>query len=239
MDTIKIKHKHTKMIAHRGLSGIERENTACAFIAAGNRTYYGCECDVRLSKDNVLVIAHDDNLRRNAGLDVLIKDCTYEELDNVRMYDVVNKEPSDYYSVLTFEDYIKICKRYDKNCIIEYKQDYNKEEIERFIDIINKNEYMNKCVFISFYKNPLVITRELLNNIEIQFLNDKVDEETFEFCKKYNFGLDVHHKAINKEVVKRFHKENLKVNVWTVDDKELAKKYIKMGVDYITTNILE
>ena len=39
-----------------------------------------------------------------------------------------------------------------------------------------------------------------ISDIEIQFLNDKVDEETFEFCKKYNFGLDVHHKDINKKV---------------------------------------
>ena len=98
---------------------------------------------------------------------------------------------------------------------------------------------MEKCIFISFYKEPLVFTREILKEAEIQFLNDKIDEETFEFCKKYNFGLDVHYKAVTKESVKKFHKENLKVNVWTVDDPKLAKELVKMGVDYITTNILE
>ena len=41
MDTVKIKAKGVKMIAHRGLSGIERENTYPAFVAAANRSYYG------------------------------------------------------------------------------------------------------------------------------------------------------------------------------------------------------
>ena len=41
-DTIKIANKqHTLMIAHRGASGIERENTLPAFLEAGKRTYFG------------------------------------------------------------------------------------------------------------------------------------------------------------------------------------------------------
>ena len=40
MDSIKIDSRNTKMIAHRGLSGIEKENTNAAFIAAGNRSYF-------------------------------------------------------------------------------------------------------------------------------------------------------------------------------------------------------
>ena len=43
MDTIKIEKKNTLMVAHRGVSGLEKENTLAAFIAAGNRSYYGVE----------------------------------------------------------------------------------------------------------------------------------------------------------------------------------------------------
>ena len=46
MDTIKFDKKKTVMIAHRGLSGIETENTNSAFVAAGNRSYYGIETDI-------------------------------------------------------------------------------------------------------------------------------------------------------------------------------------------------
>ena len=61
MDTLKIAKEKVKMIAHRGLSGLEKENTIAAFIAAGNRTYYGMECDIHLTKDNVFVVCHDDH----------------------------------------------------------------------------------------------------------------------------------------------------------------------------------
>lgn len=51
MDTRKFKKNSVKVIAHRGLSGIERENTNAAFVAAGNRSYYGIETDVRRTAD--------------------------------------------------------------------------------------------------------------------------------------------------------------------------------------------
>ena len=38
MDTVKIDKKGIKMVAHRGVSGLECENTCSAFIAAGNRS---------------------------------------------------------------------------------------------------------------------------------------------------------------------------------------------------------
>ena len=61
MDTIKIDKNNVKLIAHRGVSGIERENTAAAFVAAGNRSYYGIETDVHVTKDGKFVIIHDDD----------------------------------------------------------------------------------------------------------------------------------------------------------------------------------
>lgn len=51
MDSIKLDTRTAKMIAHRGLSGIEKENTNAAFIAAGNRSYFGIETDVHKTVD--------------------------------------------------------------------------------------------------------------------------------------------------------------------------------------------
>ena len=67
MDTIKIEKKNTLMVAHRGVSGLEKENTLAAFIAAGNRSYYGIETDVHRTADGQFVVFHDDNTQRVAG----------------------------------------------------------------------------------------------------------------------------------------------------------------------------
>ena len=48
METIKVPFKNVKMVAHRGLSGLEKENSLAAFIAAGNRSYFGIECDIQV-----------------------------------------------------------------------------------------------------------------------------------------------------------------------------------------------
>ncbi len=50
MDTIKIEKKNTLMVAHRGVSGLEKENTLAAFVAADNRSYYGVETDVHRTR---------------------------------------------------------------------------------------------------------------------------------------------------------------------------------------------
>ena len=50
-NTEKVNLANVQMIAHRGVSGLERENTNAAFIAAGNRSYYGIETDVHRTKD--------------------------------------------------------------------------------------------------------------------------------------------------------------------------------------------
>ncbi len=49
-----------KMIAHRGLSGMETENTLAAFEAACKRLFYGIETDVHVTKDGKYIIFHDE-----------------------------------------------------------------------------------------------------------------------------------------------------------------------------------
>ena len=62
MDSIKLDTRTAKMIAHRGLSGIEKENTNAAFIAAGNRSYFGIETDVHKTVDGKFVINRGERI---------------------------------------------------------------------------------------------------------------------------------------------------------------------------------
>lgn len=65
---------------------------------------------------------------------------------------------------------------------------------------------------------------DAMNTIKI--LTDKID-------------VDVHYKALTKEIITMLHDRGVKVNCWTVDDKESAEQLCEWGIDYITTNILE
>ena len=51
--------------------------------------------------------------------------------------------------------------------------------------------------------------------------------------------LDVYYKFVTADIVRLCHAHGIKVNVWTVDDPEEARQLVEMGVDFITSNILE
>ncbi|MDZ4195895.1 MAG: glycerophosphodiester phosphodiesterase family protein [Candidatus Izemoplasmatales bacterium] len=70
-------------------------------------------------------------------------------------------------------------------------------------------------------------------------LTDELNDHVIEFCEKYVVHLDIRYDLIDEATIKRLHLIGLKVAVWTVDDKDTAERLIKLGVDYITSNILE
>ena len=73
MNTIKFNKLEAKVVAHRGLSGIERENTAAAFVAAGNRSYYGIETDIWRTADGHFLCCHDGHFTRVGGEEIYVE----------------------------------------------------------------------------------------------------------------------------------------------------------------------
>ena len=65
MNTVSFAKGSVKVVAHRGVSGLETENTCAAFIAAGNRSYWGVETDVRCTADGNFIILHDNTANWN------------------------------------------------------------------------------------------------------------------------------------------------------------------------------
>ena len=70
----------TKIYAHRGFSEKYPENTMLAFEKAVEIGVDGIELDVHLTKDNELVIIHDEDVKRTTNGEGLVKDMTLEEL---------------------------------------------------------------------------------------------------------------------------------------------------------------
>ncbi|MBQ9767985.1 MAG: glycerophosphodiester phosphodiesterase [Lachnospiraceae bacterium] len=82
-------------IAHRGLFDNENipENSRSAFREA-MRHGYGIELDVRLTKDLVPVVFHDDTLLRMCGVEKKVSECTYEELCTYSLLGTEKKIPT-------------------------------------------------------------------------------------------------------------------------------------------------
>ncbi len=227
-----------KMIAHRGLSGMEVENTESAFIEAGKRSYYGIESDVRKTRDGKFVMCHDATLTRIAGKNIEVETSTLEDLLKVPLLPKREDDVKVEY-LTTLERYIIICKEYDKQAILELKSIFTEAEIKNIIDIIDSLGYISRTTFISFDYDNLLYVRKILPEQSAMYLFSAFSTKTIEQLVRDNIDVALSHQALTPNAVNAFHKAGLKVNCWTVDGISRAENLVEMGVDYITTNVLE
>ena len=241
-NTVSIDKKNTKMIAHRGLSGLERENTCPAFIAAANRSYYGIETDVHVGADGEFIIIHDDTTARVSGgrYRLNVEEVTHEVLSDVVLPDLDGTFDRGDIRIPKLSEYIRICKKYGKRAVLELKIPFTREDVVRLTDEISRLDYLHGVTFISFDFNNCVMLREILPDADIQWLtSDEITFEMIEKLKRHSFGIDIYYKRLNREMIDLLHINGISVNCWTCDDKSSAEELALMGVDYITTNILE
>lgn len=75
----------SQIFAHRGASGNYFENTMRAFLGAVQKGADGIELDVQQTKDGQLVVIHDNELLRLAGIDQRIDQLTSQELQHIKI----------------------------------------------------------------------------------------------------------------------------------------------------------
>ncbi len=237
-DTIRLPgHGNTKMVAHRGVSGLECENTAAAFIAAGNRSYWGVETDIWRTIDRRYMCNHDGRTGRICDTDLVIEKSTFEALRSLRLRDTDGKSDRGEIMLCTPAEYRKICEKYGKVCVPELKSNFTEDEIAEIIGIFGG--YLDKTVFIAFNIANLDLVRRVKPDQTCQFLTGSWNDGLPDMLAERKMDLDIAWPALTEERIASCHEKGILVNCWTVDDPAKAEELISWGVDYITSNILE
>ena len=133
-------------VAHRGLfNNVDiPENSIPAFVEARENNF-GIEMDVQMSADGVLVVFHDDSLKRMTGADGLVCEKTFEELRKLRLLDTDCQIP-------TFEEFLQAAG--GVNLVVEIKTHKNIGELEQKVVDALANYQGNYCIE-SF--NPYIV----------------------------------------------------------------------------------
>lgn len=220
-----------RIIAHRGYWKSEgsAKNSITSLKKAAEARVYGSEFDVQLTKDQNVVVNHDDTIK---GL--MISDVTYAELKDIKLN---NGE-----RISTLDDYLEAGKALPNiQLILEIKPHRTKAEEDAVTAIVVrkvKEMKMEKQVeYISFSMNICEQLVKLTPNSEIAYL--KSDMAPKELKAKGINGIDYHYKAfeMKPEWVDEAHQLGMKVNVWTVNDTKLIQKMLDLKVDFITTDL--
>lgn len=228
----------TKLIAHRGLSGFECENSAAAFIAAGNRDYFGIETDLRRTADGAFVLLHDHHTERVADKNLTVAEATLAELQVLRLKDLPRKteQTRTHLRIPTLEEYLTICKYYHKTAVLEIKIELTETAAKAILNKIKENGMEQNTIVIDFSFDNLVLLRKLAPSLPIQYLTSVYSDFLLKRLLEHNFGLDIYYPALTEEIVRELHDHGISVNAWTVDDLAIAQKFADWGIDFITTN---
>ncbi len=123
------KYSH-RLVGHRGLMVSHPENTLVGYQAAIAGGARFIECDLQLTKDKQVVVLHDDNLKRTAGIDASIFDLDLKEAMNTSVHQP--NEFGDEYKrefIAPLNAFVKLVAKHPQvKAMIEIKQ----ESIDRF-----------------------------------------------------------------------------------------------------------
>lgn len=232
----------TQIVAHRGYwnTGGSAENTISALQNAHKAELYGSEFDINMTSDGVLVICHGPAVGTIAD----VQKASFSEVMKVRLG---NGE-----GVPTLEEYLKSGKRGMKiksadgpsknvrvRLVAEVKPDTPQQEEEvvtKLAALVKKIKLQDQISVISFSYNACLLAVKYLPGVSVQYLmGDKTPEELHAVGIT---GIDYHHSLLllNPDYIERAHKLGMTVNVWTVNDRNKIDTFVKLGVDYITTD---
>ena len=213
-----------KIIAHRGIYNSKiKENTYLAiFNAFNNKNIYGVEFDIRLTKDNKIVIIHDKTINRTSNGIGIVENMTLKELQK---YNFGSK--NFYQTIPTLEKILEI--NTNKLFLIEIKVSNNSKLFSKILlDILDKCK-TKKIYLMSFNKDILNIIRSNNKNLNIGLIYLTNNIKSY----KYNFYV-LYDKFINKDLINNLINRNKEIFIWTINNnKELSK--IKNKINNIST----
>jgi len=215
----------TIVIAHRGASAYEPENTLKAIKRALDLNAKMIEVDVRLSKDEHIIVIHDESVDRTTNGKGYVKDLTLEELKKL------NAGKGE--RIPTLQEVINAVRK-RAILIIEIKV-LNIED--SLVKIIEKEGIEKEVVITSFY-HPILRRIKELNQIirtGVIFKCHPIKSADLALNARAN-SLFPEYKYVSKEMIKEAHEYDLKIYPWTIDDRNRANQLIEMGVDGIVTN---
>jgi glycerophosphoryl diester phosphodiesterase len=235
-----------EIIAHRGESADAPENTLAAFALAWQRDVRAIELDVHLTKDDRLVVCHDADTKRTAGISRLIRESTWEQLKDLDVGRWKDNRFSGEKLPLLQSALATIPA--DCRCFIEVK--VGPEAIPALLRVIAASKKSpEQLPIISF--NPDTIAeaaKKLPQHKTYLVASFKQDESTGVWTPSVEDlvakaiqigadGLDLSYKGpLTAESVQKIRDAKLEFYVWTVDDVDSARRMIELGVDGITTN---
>ena len=230
-------------VAHRGYRAHYAENTLRAFEKALEVGATMLELDVRLTKDDVVVVLHDPTMLRLGNDRRHVSSICWEELKDLDLHDAKARHFKSG-SVLSLE---KLLSTFGKqtNYYIEIKKrtkghpsEHQKHLCDLTIELVRKYDLEDHTMYVAF--DPWVLTyyRSCCPNarLGLNFRHPPPSAHLLSDLKKLGAVLCPHRKLMSHQAVQAWKRKGFRVIPWVVNNPEDMKLFKEMGVDGITTD---
>jgi glycerophosphoryl diester phosphodiesterase len=218
-----------QVLAHRGASRAERENTVAAFRRAAQMGAHGAELDVRRSADDVLVVHHDAHLADGRA----IREVTSVELaDNVLTAHIP-----------TLDQALDACAGMWVNLEIkndEQDPDFDPTEwvADQTMALLSHRGESERWLMSSFRIETMDRCRAVAPHVRTAWLTGVVPDDVVEILRaRGHVALHPWVHLLTREIIERCHAGGIIVNTWTCDDPDRMRELIEWGIDGICTNV--
>jgi len=219
--------KNTKIIAHRGVwknSGLP-QNSIAALKKSEELGYDGCELDVHLTADGVVVVNHDRDF-----YGALIEESTYTKLCTI-------KHPNGE-TIPTLEEFLSHA---SLPLILEIKASAidlqrSLELTKQTVAIVKESTFKDSLSYISF--NEDVLRKVLLEDpsATVFLLNGELTPTQIKENGWHGLAYNTKVLRENPNWIAEAKQLGLVTNVWTVNDAENMRWFLDSGIDFIYTD---
>ena len=244
-----------RVYAHRGASAYAPENTLVAVDRADALGFDWVENDVQLTRDGVLVVMHDTDLRRTTNAEEVFPDRAPWAVKDFTAAEISRLDAGSWFDaryagtrVPTLRQYLKRLGHNRQNLLLEIKSPEIYPGIERAtLDVLNEEGWLDRAhvrdrlVIQSFGTDSVRTVHALRPDVVTGFLGAPAVAELpayAEFADQINpsYGTLSGAYVAAVQALKGPHDKKLQVNAWTVNDAASARNVNGMGVNGIITN---
>jgi glycerophosphoryl diester phosphodiesterase len=230
------------LIAHRGESFDAPENTSAAFDLAWQRQCEAIELDVHVTADGQVVVCHDADTRRIAGVNCVIRESTLALLQTL---DIGSwKSPQFASERLTTLDAALTRVPAGRQAWVEIKPGV--ESVGPVMAVIDRFPDTDITV-IAFDRDVVCAVKQRGGRRVLWLVSPKRDPQSghwqptprqmIDRAMGISDGLGINADSpIDREFVDAAHAAGLSLCVWTVDDPVAARRLTEAGVDAVTSN---
>lgn len=234
----------SSFIGHRGSSHLAPENTLASF-QLGWRETTTCELDIQPTSDGRLLVIHDNSTKRTTGINFKVAKHVLSELQQL---DAGSWKGARWKGekLPSLEEVVAAMPA-NKQLLIEIKT--GPKVIPELVRVIRASGKEKRILIHSFSYPACVEARKALPHIPVYLLIvSRQNPLTGAWSPSINAAMGKVRKAgldgigandtvqVDAAAVQKIHSAGWKLNIWTVDRVDEAKRLIDLGVDGLITN---